>query len=30
VLHDPGAFSKPPLSGKITDRIMEPWKILAD
>ncbi len=26
-LYDIGAYSKPPLSGKITNRINEPWKI---
>ncbi len=26
LLHDPGAYPKPPLSGKITSRILEPWK----
>jgi len=25
-LYDVGAFSEPPLSGKITQRVMEPWK----
>jgi tetrahydromethanopterin S-methyltransferase subunit A len=25
-LRDPGAFPQPPLSGRITDRVMEPWK----
>jgi hypothetical protein len=30
VLHDPGAFHEPPLSGKMTDRIAEPWKIPSD
>ncbi len=25
-LYDVGAFSEPPMSGKITQRVMEPWK----
>jgi tetrahydromethanopterin S-methyltransferase subunit A len=26
-LYDPGAFEKPPLSGHITDRVMQPWNL---
>jgi len=26
-LHDPGAYHKPPLSGRITDRVMQPWNL---
>jgi hypothetical protein len=26
-LFDPGAFDKPPLSGTITDRVMQPWNL---
>jgi len=25
-VYDVGAYPEPPLSGKITNRIMEPWK----
>ncbi|MBN2531337.1 MAG: hypothetical protein JXB88_00525 [Spirochaetales bacterium] len=26
-LYDKGAYEKGPLSGRITDRVMEPWKL---
>ena len=29
-LYDIGAFPDPPLSGKITDRVMQPWKLPKD
>jgi hypothetical protein len=29
-LHDPGAFPEPPLSGKITWRITQPWAEVLD
>ena len=29
-LYDPGAYDKPPLSGSITDRVMQPWNLPRD
>jgi len=26
-VYDPGAYHKPPMSGKITDRVMQPWNL---
>jgi tetrahydromethanopterin S-methyltransferase subunit A len=29
-LYDPGAYQEPPLSGRITDRVMQPWNLPQD